>query len=834
MRCSARGGDDRMQKVLNMAVRGMHCASCSSRIEKVVGGMAGVDEVSVNLAAETMALSWDENIVSLTEISEKVAQIGFELVTPARQEEITQLFSIGGMHCAACSTRIARVVGNLPGVVAADVNLATETARIVYLKNSCTVRTIRDTIASLGFTARVQDSRISDFDSRQREKLIELGGMKRRLMLMFCCAVPLLYVSMGGMVGLPLPAVLHPYHHPFVFALLLFILVLPVVWLGRTFYLVGIPALLRKSPNMDSLIAVGTGAAFIYSTWNLVEIAMGIDPHARAMDLYFESTGVLLALVSLGKFLEARAKLHTSDAIAKLMALTPDTAILLTDGGQVPMATAEIEAGDILLVRPGDRVPVDGSVISGRSVIDEAMLSGESMPVDKKEGDKVFGGTVNIDGALHVRAEQTGENTALARIVRMVQEAQGTKAPIATLADTISLYFVPAVIGLACCSGVLWYAVGDTSLTASLRYFIAVLVIACPCAMGLATPTSIMVGTGRGAQLGVLVRNGTALENAAKVDTVLFDKTGTLTVGRPSVTDISCLLEEYGEREVFRLVASLEQSSAHPLAQALVVAARERAVELILPGSFNSLSGLGIEGEVDGRKVILGNRELLELRGIATGRGDEAAKQWATEGKTVLYCAVDGRLAAVVAIADALKQDAAETVAQLRRMGCTAIMLTGDHPLTAEMIAAQAGLNEVYARVLPENKAEKVKSLQDQGRTVAMIGDGINDAPALAQADVGIAMGTGVDIAIESGDIVLNHGHIRHVATALRLSKAVMRNIRQNLFWAFAFNVIGIPVAAGALVPFGGPSLNPMLAGAAMALSSVMVVSNALRLRLFK
>ena len=822
------------KKLSNIAVKGMHCAACSARIEKVVGGMPGVTTAAVNLAAETMELAWDEAVSPFADIAARVHELGFELIAPAADEEITQIFAIGGMHCAACSTRIEKVVGNLPGVIAAEVNLATEMAKIVYRKAECSPRKIRETIAALGFTAAATDSRSSDFETRQQEKKAQLAGMKRRLVLAFCFTIPLLYVSMGEMAGLPLPALLDPHQSPLAFALLQFLLVLPVMWLGRSFYLIGFPALARRSPNMDSLIAVGTGAAFIYSLWNLIEIALGIDPHARAMDLYFESTGVLLALVSLGKFMEARAKSHTSDAIIKLMALTPDTAIVLKDGAQTTMPTADIEAGDLLLVRPGDRIPVDGVIEYGRSAVDEAMLSGESMPVDKKEGDKVFGGTVNSHGALHVRAQQTGENTVLARIVRLVQEAQGSKAPIANLADSISLYFVPTVIVLAIATGLVWYLVGDAPFTASLRYFIAVLVIACPCAMGLATPTSIMVGTGRGAQLGVLVKNGTALETAEKVDTVVFDKTGTLTVGRPAVADIVVFADDLAENEMLRLVASMEQSSAHPLAEAIVRQAQERNLTLVRPEAFTSLTGLGVEAEIDGRKLCFGNRELLESRGIALAAAQDRAMELAGAGKTVLYCAVDGRFAAILAIADALKPEAPAVVAALRTMGRRVIMLTGDHPVTADSIAAQAGVDEVHARVLPENKAERVASLQRQGRVVAMVGDGINDAPALAQADIGIAMGTGVDIAMESGDMVLMHGKLKGVLSALRLSQTVMRNIRQNLFWAFAFNVIGIPVAAGILVPFGGPALNPMLAGAAMALSSVTVVSNALRLRFFQ
>ncbi|MDP3480178.1 MAG: copper-translocating P-type ATPase, partial [Desulfoprunum sp.] len=640
-------------------------------------------------------------------------------------------------------------------------------------------------------------------------------------------------LSMGEMAGMPLPAILHPHHHPLNFALLQFLLVLPVMWLGRSFYLIGIPALLRRNPNMDSLIAVGTGASFIYSTWNLIEIFLNIEPQIKVMDLYFESAGVLLALVSLGKYLEARAKLHTSDAIVRLMELAPDKAILLDNDQQRTIAAAEIEPGDLLLVRSGERIPVDGSIEQGESSVDEAMLTGESMPVTKAQGDKVFGGTVNTHGVLHVRAEQTGDQTVLARIVRLVQEAQGSKAPIAALADTISLYFVPAVIFLAIATGLAWYFPGETTFSAALRYCIAVLVIACPCAMGLATPTSIMVGTGRGAQLGVLVKNGAALENAEKIDVVIFDKTGTLTTGRPIVTDFMIFSADLQEERLLELVASAEQSSEHPLAQAIVSAAKSKGLSLVQPEAFTALAGLGVQARVQGKDVLAGNRELLDSRQIDTGKATITAAKWAKEGKTVLYLAIDGMFMAILAVADTLKPEAPEIVATLLGMGIRVVMLTGDHPDTAASIAAQAGIHEVYARILPENKAEMIQSFQVQGLKTAMVGDGINDSPALARADVGIAMGTGVDIALESGDIVLMHGRLSGVITALQLSRAVMRNIRQNLFWAFAFNIIGIPVAAGVLVLFGGPALNPMLAGAAMALSSVTVVSNALRLRFF-
>ncbi len=822
------------ERKANVAVTGMHCAACSSRIERAVSSMPGVRQASVNLAAETMLLVWDETVLPFSAVAERVRELGFALADPAESEQVTQDLAITGMHCASCSSRIAQVVGNLPGVLSTEVNLATETARVVFARDQCSLRKIRAAIAELGFKAEVSSKSGDDFTKKQAEKKAQLDLMKKRLMPAFLFVVPLLLLSMGEMAGLPLPAVLQPHQHPFNFALLQFLLVLPIMWLGRSFYLIGIPALLRQNPNMDSLIAVGTGAAFIYSSWNLIEITLDIEPHLKAMDLYFESAGVLLALVSLGKYLEARARLHTSDAIVRLMELAPETATLLDSEGQKSIAAAEIEPGDLLLVRAGERIAVDGSIEQGEGSIDEAMLTGESLPVVKVRGDKVFGGTVNKHGVLQVRAEQTGEQTVLARIVRLVQEAQGSKAPIAGLADTISLYFVPTVIVLAIATGLAWYFLGGATFATALRYFIAVLVIACPCAMGLATPTSIMVGTGRGAGLGVLVKNGTALENAEKIDIVVFDKTGTLTTGRPVVTDILVFSTDFAEKRLLELAGSVEQSSEHPLAEAIVAAAKAQGGSLVQPERFTALAGLGVQAKVLGHEVLAGNRELLAAQQIDTLEAEDAAVRLAGEGKTVLYLAVDGMLAALLAIADALKPEAPEIVAALQGMGIRVVMLTGDHPLTARSIAEQAGIHEVYARILPENKADMIKSFQVQGLKTAMVGDGINDAPALAQADIGMAMGTGVDIALESGDIVLMRGRLAGVMTALQLSRAVMGNIRQNLFWAFAFNIIGIPVAAGVLVLFGGPSLNPMLAGAAMALSSVTVVSNALRLRFFK
>ncbi|MBU1419960.1 MAG: heavy metal translocating P-type ATPase [Proteobacteria bacterium] len=819
---------------LKLNVNGMHCAACSSRIERVVGNMTGVDRASVNLAAETMELVWDEEIHSFDEIAERVKGLGFELIKEEQDEEIRLDLAISGMNCAACSARIEKVLAAKPGILSVAINLATESGTVVYKKGEVNQRQIREMISGLGFEARPMSAQQDHFEKKRAETIARLATMKRKLILSMALAIPLFTLSMGEMVGLPLPDLLSPRSHPVNFASVQFLLVLAIMFLGRNFYLLGIPALLRRVPNMDSLIAVGTGAAFIYSTWNMIEILLGVDVHMKVMDLYFESAGVLIALVSLGKYMETRSKSHTSDAIAKLMQLTPETAVLLDGDEQKDIPVEEIETDDILLVRPGDRIPVDGLVVKGRTVVDESMLTGESLPVTKEEGDTVIGGTLNKNGVLHVRAQQVGQDTMLSRIVRLVQNAQGSKAPIAGMADRISLYFVPVVMAIAVLTGLTWYFSGGADFSTSLRFFIAVMVIACPCAMGLATPTSIMVGTGRGAQLGVLIKSGESLEMAEKTEIVVFDKTGTLTHGRPKLTDFITLSEKSDENDLLLLAASCEQSSEHPLAEALVAGAVERGLQPVQPESFQAILGKGIQGQVQGRRIHLGNKQLLKDDGISVSAMESSAAELSGQGKTVLFLAVDSSFVAILGIADTLKAEVPAAVSSLQKMGLRLIMLTGDHEITARAIAGQAGIDEVIAGVLPEKKADVIADLQAKGKKVAMVGDGINDAPALARADVGIAMGTGIDIAIESGDIVIMQGNLDGVITALSLSRAVMRNIRQNLFWAFAYNIVGIPVAAGLLTLFGGPSLNPMLAGGAMALSSVSVVSNALRLRFFR
>jgi Cu+-exporting ATPase len=745
---------------------------------------------------------------------------------------------IHGMHCAACSTRIEKVVGNLDGVTACSVNLATERARIDYDPAMVLPSAIALAISDLGFTA--EDAGDSpDYRQAAEQSAARLAAMRGRLLPAFILALAIIGLSMAPMFGLPLPEFLDPHLSPFMHTLSQFLFVLPVLYLGRNFYTSGIPALLRGGPNMDSLIAMGTAAAFAYSTWNLVEIGLGIDPAGRVHDLYFESAAMLIALVSLGKYLEARAKARTSDAIRQLLRLAPETATLVDDNGQRQVAVSAIKVLDHLLIRPGERIAVDGTVLHGDSAVDESMLTGESMPVRKKPGDPLYGGTLNKNGALTMVAGKVGLDTMLARIVRLVQEAQGTKAPIAGLADRISLYFVPAVMVIAAFAGLAWFFLGGADFSFSLRIFIAVLVIACPCAMGLATPTSIMVGTGRGAQLGVLVKTGEVLELAEKVNCVVFDKTGTLTVGRPEVTEL-LPLGDYSEELLLGLAASAESRSEHPLAEAIIRAAEAKGCKAWQVESFEAIPGRGLEAVVTGtagkHQVVFGNFQLLGEKRIVglTESIEKLADDRSHQGQTVLFLAVDGNLAALMTVADPLKPEAVDTVRRLSAMGIEVVMLTGDNAKTARAVAGQAGIDRVVAGVQPDKKEAEIVRLQQEGKIVAMVGDGINDAPALARADVGIAMGTGIDVAVESADIVLMTGHLSGVCRAIGLSRATLANIRQNLFWAFAYNVVGIPVAAGVLAVFGGPTLSPMIGGAAMALSSVSVVSNALRLRWYR
>jgi len=810
----------------------MHCAACSSRIERVVGAMPGVSSIAVNLADESARLTFDQARLSLDAIAARVAALGFTLGQPAPTQTTLHL-AIGGMHCAACSSRIERVTRRLPGLTSAAVNLAGETGTFTFDANVLSRRRLRDVIADLGFTTEVQSDQGDRFAVRQRQAREELARKRRELFPAMGLGALLLLLSMGHMLGLPLPRFLHPDTAPATYALIQLALTLPIVWLGRRFYIDGIPALVRGGPNMDSLVAVGTGAALAYSLGNLVLLLLGSDPVGRAMDLYFESAGVLLAMISLGKYLEASAKFKTSDAIAALMRLAPDTATLVRDGKEKTIPAAEVEPGDTLLVRPGERLPVDGEVTEGTSKVDESMLTGEPMPVTKRPGDAVTGGTQNATGALVMRATRVGADTTLARIVGLVRQAQGSKAPIANLADTVSFYFVPTVMAVAVAAGLGWFFLGGAGFSFSLRIFVAVMVIACPCAMGLAVPTSIMVGTGRGARLGILVKSGAALQTAGDVRVVVCDKTGTLTHGKPALTD-SVPSAGTDADTLLALAGAAEARSEHPLAKAIAAAAAEKGAPLPAPEHFEAVPGRGVTARIGGHDVLVGTAAFLAETGVpADGPAAMAEAALAAAGKTAVRVAVDGRSAGVLAVADTPRPEAAAVVAALTAAGIRVVMLTGDAAATAQAVAKSLGIGEVIARVLPERKAEEVRRLMADGAKVAMVGDGINDAPALAAADLGVAMGSGIDVAVESCDVVLMRDDLAGVPAALELSRAVMRNIKQNLFWAFAFNTIGIPVAAGLLHIFGGPTLNPMIAGTAMALSSFTVVTNALRLRFF-
>ena len=767
-----------------------------------------------------------------------------------QQKEV--LFTVGGMHCAACSSRLERVLNGMDGVQSATVSLAANSATVVpdpALSESDTealVHQIEERAVDMGFTATPvapEADMVDTWEAQQKETVGQLATLKARLWPEFGFTILLLLVSMGHMWGLPLPAIIDPMHSPesaLNHALLQLVLTLPVLWSGRHFYLIGLPNLWRLTPNMDSLVAMGTGAAFLYSLWNTVEVALGHT--GKVMDLYYESAAVLISLISLGKYLEAVSRFRMSDAIGALMNLTPETALRLPapdkadQAEEVPVKVVRV--GDYLQVKPGGRIPVDGVVTNGASSVDASMLTGESMPVPVGVGSSVAGGTMNTTGSFIMRAERVGADTALSRIIKLVREAQSSKAPIARLADDVSLIFVPTVMALAVIAGAGWLYWGHVPVSEAFRIFVAVLVVACPCALGLATPISIMVATGRGAQMGVLVKNGTALELAGRLDVLVFDKTGTLTEGKPRLLAAESFDPLFDEERILGYAASLEGVSEHPLALAVTSAAEERNLHLYPVSDFASVSGLGVSGNVDLENesipLLLGNKRLMEERQVsfdAVKDLDARLAELSDSGATPLLLAVSGRLVGMLAVADMVKE--------LRQLGLRVIMLSGDNRRTAEAIAKSAGIDEVIADVLPDGKEKVISELQAAGLRVGMIGDGINDAPALARADVGMAMGNGIDVAVEAGDIVLlgsdtrSGKGLRGVVTALELSRAALRNIRENLGWAFGYNILCLPIAAGVLKIFGGPSLSPMIAGAAMAFSSVSVVLNALRLRRF-
>ena len=743
---------------------------------------------------------------------------------------------IAGMTCAACSARIEKQVGKLAGVDQASVNFATEKGVFTYDPTQIRLSQIKAAIKKAGYEPlEIETAQAVDADRERKEK--EIRTLWTKFIVSTVFSIPLLYLAMGHMLSwwkAPIPGFLDPMNYPLNFALAQIVLVLPVIVAGHRFYSVGFRAIWQRSPNMDSLIAMGTTAAILYSLFSTFQITQG--DFQAAEHLYFETAGVIITLILLGKSLEAVSKGKTSEAIKKLMGLAPKTARVVQDGKELEIPVDEVEPGDVLLVKPGEKIPVDGEVTSGHTSIDEAMLTGESIPVEKQVGDPVYTASINGNGLIEFRATKVGKDTALAQIIRLVEEAQSSKAPIAQMADIVSGIFVPIVFGIAVLAAAAWLISGQ-SVVFSLSILIAVLVIACPCALGLATPTAIMVGTGKGAEYGILIKSGEALESAHKINLIVLDKTGTITEGKPVVTDIlPADASGFDEAALLQLAASAEKGSEHPLGAAIVQAATDRGLEFSPIEAFKAVPGHGILVTLAGRQVALGNERLMADLGIDWAAVGAAASSstLAEQGKTPMAIAVEGQFAGLIAVADPVKPSSARAIEKLHQMGLKVAMITGDNQKTAAAIAAQVGIEQVLAEVLPADKAREVKSMQEKGFKVAMVGDGINDAPALAQADIGIAIGSGTDVAMASADIVLMRSDLREVATALNLSRSTIRNIKQNLFWAFGYNVLGIPVAAGVLYAFGGPVLNPIIAAAAMSLSSVSVLTNALRLKAFK
>lgn len=818
----------------NYQLGGVTCQVCVNKIERKVGKLEGVKEAVVNLSNGKLTIEYDENLLNSEKIKEVVKKLGYEIeeINDFKEVEI----DITGIICQVCVNKIERKVGKLEGVKEIAVNLANSRGKILYDSEKIKLSEILEVIKKLGYEGKKHEDIEEDSKAIESEKKLKQEFLEFKLAIFFSAIV--FYISMGTMVGLPVPNIISPEINPLNFALIQLILAIPVIYIGRRFYKVGIKQLIMRSPSMDSLIATGTGSAILYSLYGTYKIYSGDFHYVHS--LYYESGVVILALILLGKYLENVSKGKTSEAIKKLMNLKSKKATLVRDGKFVQVDIEEVELDEIVLVKPGESIPVDGVVVEGQSSVDESMLTGESIPVEKNIGDKVFGASINKNGVIQVKAQAIGKDTVISKIIKLVENAQGSKAPIAKIADKVSGYFVPTVMLIATVAGITWYYLGSRGIVKiheapsifALTIFVAVMVIACPCSLGLATPTAIMVGTGRGAELGILIKSGEALEKAHKIDTIVFDKTGTLTIGKPKVTDIMSF-SNIDEDEILRVAGALEEYSEHPLGEAIVEAGKERKLQFPKVEKFESITGKGVTGVIDGKKVYIGNIKLMRDFSIDI-INENILEKLAYQGKTPMYIAIEDSLIGVIAVADILKPEAIETIKELKNRGYHVGMITGDNKLTAQAIGKEAGIDIIFAEVTPEEKYLKVKELQEQGRNVAMVGDGINDSPALVQANIGIAIGGGTDIAMESADIVLMKRDLKDVLVAMELSHAVIKNIKENLFWAFIYNTVGIPVAAGVLYPLTGHLLNPMIAGAAMAMSSVSVVTNALRLKKFK
>ena len=807
---------DEKSERIDIPIVGMSCASCASTIQRGLADLKGVEKANVNFATSKATVLFQPQLVKPEEFISSVRKSGYEVGTVSLE------LPIQGMDCASCVQKIEKALLQTRGVTKAVVNLATEKAKIEYLPSETSLVEIKRAIESSGH--KVLEFAPSE-EVEDPERLIREREYKK-LKIKFVAGLILgLFVFLGSSRHwFPwIPSFLGNFY-------VLWALATPVqFWIGWQFYKGAWGAFKHRNAEMNTLIAVGTSAAYLYSVAATLFPSFfetgGIKP-----EVYFDTSALIIVLILLGRLLEARAKGQTSEAIKKLMGLRPKTARVIREGKEMDIPVEEVLVGDTIIVRPGEKIPVDGIVKDGKSAVDESMITGESIPVKKKAGDEVIGATINKTGSFKFQTTKVGKDTALAQIIKLVQDAQGSKAPIQRLADVISGYFVPIVISIAIATFVIWFNFGPfPALTFALLTFVAVMIIACPCALGLATPTAVMVGTGKGAEKGILIKGGESLETAHKLDTIVFDKTGTLTKGEPEITDI-VTINAYSEEEILKYAASAEKVSEHPLGEAIIKRAKEKKIELHDPKNFNAIEGHGIEAEVDGKKVLLGNLKLMQKQQIVVRNLEEKAEELARDGKTPMYVSLEGKVAGLIAVADTLKENSLQAVEKLKKLGLEVIMLTGDNKKTAEAIARKAGIDRVLAEVLPEDKVNEIKSLQSGGRRVAMVGDGINDAPALAQADVGIAIGSGTDVAMEASDITLIKGDLRGVVSAIELSKRTIKIIKQNLFWAFFYNAAGIPLAAGVLYPFFGILLNPIFASAAMAFSSVSVVSNSLRL----
>ncbi|MBM7694098.1 Cu+-exporting ATPase [Peribacillus deserti] len=796
-------------KEANYQIAGMTCAACANRIEKGLKKMDGVKDANVNLALESSKITYDPKIVSEDDFQKKIRGLGYEIVTEKKEFDVT------GMTCAACSSRIEKALNKLEGVNKASVNLALEKATVEFNPSLINTGDIIKRVQKLGYNA-IPTEENEDIDYRGKK----FKRQQTKLVVSAILSLPLLWAMVSHFSFLEFIFLPKALMNPWV----QLVLATPVQFIiGWQFYVGAFKALRNKSANMDVLVALGTSAAYFYSLYQAIK---SIGSHAHMTELYFETSAILISLILLGKLFEAKAKGRSSEAIKKLMGLQAKTARVLRDGTENKIPLEEVAVGDLVLIKPGEKVPVDGEIIEGRSALDESMLTGESVPVDKTAGDTVIGATLNKNGSLKIKATRVGRDTALSQIIKVVEEAQGSKAPIQRLADQISGIFVPIVVGIAILTFLIWFIlINPGDFGDALEKLIAVLVIACPCALGLATPTSVMAGSGRAAEFGILFKGGEHLEAAHQIDTVVLDKTGTVTKGAPQLTDV--IADAWDETEFLSIVGAAENQSEHPLAQAMIQGIRDRGITLKEAQEFEAIPGYGVRAAVDDQMILIGTRRLMQRENINISGAMAAMENLENNGKTAMLVSINGEYAGMIAAADTIKQTSKEAIQRLKDLGMNVVMITGDNSRTAASIGKEAGIDSIIAEVLPEGKAEEVKKLQSEGRKVAMVGDGINDAPALAAADIGMALGTGTDVAMEAADITLISGDLNNIADAIFISKKTIRNIRQNLFWAFAYNVIGIPIAAVGL-------LAPWLAGAAMAFSSVSVVLNALRLQRVK